>query len=267
MPEPVAVSGGIALPPAAAPPPGAPVEIGVRGLAGRTGRAAEPFQGRVEPSVGEGDLVVESDGLSAHSTTRAPRWLVAIYAILPVFALSYVVIYTTGPRCGQGGALRVSEKDGRVVRCDGTALGPQTTPNVSRGQVVYQSIANCAQCHLANGAGQDAGGVGRPLYDKGTLLEDFPDLASQVEFVKGGSAKFPIYGAKNRKAQGVMPSFGTQLSDFDLVSAVMYERQKLHGGLAEEDPSEALPPPFGTAVPGGEATTTETVTATATAAP
>jgi cytochrome c5 len=156
----------------------------------------------------------------------------------------YLLQYNTGPHCGQAGQVLVSPKDGGAQSCDGRALGGPIVPNSKAGAVVYN--ANCASCHLANGAGQDQGGVGRPLWTQGssTLTDDFPDLRNQVTFVQGGSAKNPIYGAKGRKAGSVaMPAFGTQLSDFDLVSAVAYERQVLHG-VSPDDPSETLPEPY-----------------------
>jgi mono/diheme cytochrome c family protein len=256
-------AGAIALPPAAPPSPGAPLEIGVRGLAARLGNANEPI--RPEPMrKEEGDLVVESAGISAYSAIRSPRWLVALYALIPLFALGYMIQYNVGPKCGQAGTVQVSPKDGGLVDCDGHKLGGPRRPNVRDGGRVYRE--NCAQCHGDRGQG----GVGRKLDTEadGTLLQDFPLLVDQVTFVKGGTRKFRVYGAQQRKAGPIeMPAWQGKLSEFDLESAVVYERETLHK-VSEDDPAEALPlAPGATATAGPGAPGAAGPGATATAGP
>ena len=240
---PALASTAASLPPPAPPPPGTALEVGVRGLAARSGVAVEPARARALVVPSEGDVVVESAGLSEYSGTRPPRWLVALYTLLPLFALVYILQYATGPKCGQAGALQVSDKDGGLLTCEGDKLGVKPKPNPRVGAAIFG--ANCASCHLASGAGSDQGGTGRPLYAQGTLFEDFPDLRSHVQFVKGGTAVNPVYGAKHRQAGPVtMPAFEGKLSPFDLASAVTYERWVLHGGVDSETPTEVLPEEF-----------------------
>ncbi len=95
--------------------------------------------------------------------------------------------------------------------------------------------ANCASCHGANGAGTDAGLVGRPLYN-GEADKTFPDPIEQFAFVRHGSCGTGVsYGNPQRDGgqhvgKGGMPAFapGT-LSDADLLAVINYERHVLAG--------------------------------------
>lgn len=253
VPEPAAV-GAVALPPPAPPPPGSALEVGVRGLAARTGKPGDPIRIFARPVPEEGDLVVEAAGLREFSTTGAPRWLNGLYIVLPVLALIYILQYNVGPKCGQAGVVGISPKDGTLIDCEGGPLGGLPGPNLREGARIYSAV--CAQCHGVQGQGL----TGRKLNDDpdGTLLADFPTLAAQVEFVKGGSVQFPVYGAQNRKAIAVMPARGNQpLTDQEVTSAVMYERTTVHK-IPADSPSEALP-----GAPGATATATPGSTGTA----
>lgn len=98
------------------------------------------------------------------------------------------------------------------------------------GQNLYE--ANCASCHLGNGAGKDGGGVGRALWNKETE-RTFPKPIDQVAFVKHGScATGTPYGDPKREggqhvAQGGMPKFEGVLSDQEILYVVQYERANL----------------------------------------
>ena len=101
------------------------------------------------------------------------------------------------------------------------------------GQTLY-STNNCVTCHLANGAGKEGGGVGRPLYNGNAELT-FPDPLEQVAFVKHGScATGTPYGNPTRaggqhQAIGNMPSFDGVLTDEQILYVVAYERSVLSG--------------------------------------
>lgn len=96
-------------------------------------------------------------------------------------------------------------------------------------------VANCAACHGANGAGSDAGLVGRPLYN-GEVDKSFPDPVEQFAYVRHGSCGTGVsYGNPEREGgqhvgKGGMPAFapGT-LSDAELLAVINYERHVLGG--------------------------------------
>jgi mono/diheme cytochrome c family protein len=91
--------------------------------------------------------------------------------------------------------------------------------------------AQCASCHLANGAGQDAGGVGRALW-KGEAELTFPKLEEQIAFVRHGSCQKGVpYGNPDRpggehKALSGMPAF-PDLTDEQIWAIITYERTVL----------------------------------------
>ncbi len=109
------------------------------------------------------------------------------------------------------------------------------------GKRLYET--NCASCHGADGAGSDAGLVGRPLY-KGEVDKTFPDPLAQFAFVRHGSCATGVsYGNAKREGgqhvgKGGMPLFtsGT-LSDAELLAVINYERHVLAG---EEYPVNPL---------------------------
>lgn len=115
----------------------------------------------------------------------------------------------------------------------GTFITPKSNveTEAARGARLYS--ANCSTCHLANGAGKDAGGVGRPLW-KGNAEKTFPQLEQQLAFVRHGSCGVGVkYGNPAREggqhaALGGMPAFpDTALTEDDLVAIVKYERTVL----------------------------------------
>lgn len=130
------------------------------------------------------------------------------------------------------------------------------------GQELYTS-ANCATCHLANGAGKEAGGVGRPLYNGNAELT-FPDPLAQVAFVKHGSCPVGApYGNPKRpggqhQALGNMPAFAGVLTDEQILYVVSYERSALSGKDFPTDlyaKAGASPDPARVLAPGAPATT------------
>ena len=130
------------------------------------------------------------------------------------------------------------------------------------GAALYTS-ANCATCHLPNGAGKEAGGVGRPLYNGNAELT-FPDPLEQVAFVKHGSCPVGTpYGDPKRaggqhQSQGNMPAFDGVLTDEQILYVVAYERSVLSG---KDFPTDIFakvgeqPDPARVLAPGAPATT------------
>ena len=104
-----------------------------------------------------------------------------------------------------------------------------------QGAAIY--AANCISCHLSNGAGWDAGGIGRALYN-GQVEKTFPNPLDQLAFVKHGSctAGNPYGNAKREGGQhvaqqkGLMPAFNGVLTDQQILYVVQYERSILRDG-------------------------------------
>jgi mono/diheme cytochrome c family protein len=138
------------------------------------------------------------------SRSRVPTWVVPVLAVLPVWGFLYLGAF--GNR-------------GKTQVVDPLVLGSQ----------VYRS-AGCSGCHGASGEG----GVGPALQNGGAKLT-FPNEEDQLSWVRTGSGPFTgkPYGDPNRPggqrgpAKGVMPGFGSTLSDAQIRAVVKYEREKL----------------------------------------
>lgn len=101
------------------------------------------------------------------------------------------------------------------------------------GGEVYGS---CASCHGAAGGG----GVGYP-FAGGEVLKTFPHIEDQIRYVYYGTegynaADIEIYGNPDREGgphvtgnRGVMPAFGGQLTQYEIVAVVCHERYSLGG--------------------------------------
>jgi mono/diheme cytochrome c family protein len=171
------------------------------------------------------ELADAGGGIKEVVTSKAPGWLVAVFVLVPLISLIYMTQFSQGTQCGQAGTMQIGS-DGQLQTCDGKPLPSPGTAAAKRqapdGKAIFAQ--RCAACHGANGEG----GVGPPL-NKGsgtTLLEDFPDAASQIEFVTKGSQAFPDgWGAKKRKpSANAMPAFGNTLSQEEIEAVVKYER-------------------------------------------
>jgi mono/diheme cytochrome c family protein len=151
---------------------------------------------------------------AAETRKKIPFWAVPVLILLPVWAWLYAATIDSEPAAAQG------------------PLG--------EGEEVY--AANCASCHLASGAGDAEGGVGRALND-GEVLLTFPDFESQVEYILQGSGPTgEPYGDPDRPggphiARGGMPGFEGVLSEEEIFAVVCYERVTIGG---EEAPPECL---------------------------
>ena len=137
-------------------------------------------------------------------SSRVPTWVVPVLAVLPVWGFLYLGAFG-------------NRSTAQVV--DPLVLGSQ----------VYRS-AGCSGCHGASGEG----GVGPALQNGGAKLT-FPNEDDQLSWVRTGSGPFTgkPYGDANRAggqrgpAKGIMPAFGSTLSDAQIRAVVKYEREKL----------------------------------------
>mgnify|MGYP001002312646 CR=1 FL=1 len=90
--------------------------------------------------------------------------------------------------------------------------------------------ANCARCHT-NGYSygepkENGGGFYGPRLSEASLTRQFPDKASQIEYVKNGVEDGKAYGTGgvNHWSGGGMPYFANILTDKQIEQIVDYER-------------------------------------------
>jgi len=195
----------------AAAPAAAPAAVEVEVIA--EGEEAAPLA--PEP-VRELELVTPSGAL--------PRWLASLFIVVPVFAIAYAAFLPNGPNCGDAGKLAVDPVTGVAVNCDGSAFGEEEVDFFAIGSEVFGF--RCAVCHGSNG-----GGIANfPSFLEGALVETFPEGSCDihVQWVTLGTTGWPdpTYGANQQPVggRGTMPTFGTQLTDQELRSVVLYER-------------------------------------------
>jgi hypothetical protein len=200
----------------AAEPSGPVVEV-----VGDAGEAAEPAPAAEVPEEEPEKEVVVAGGI--------PNWLVALFVIIPAFAITYALFLPNGPNCGDAGKLAVDPVTGEAVNCDGSEYGLDSIDFFALGESTY---ASCAACHGAGGAG----GGNFPPFTGGALLSVFPtgQCEAQVEWVRLGTAAWPdpTYGATNKPVGGsgaLMPGFGTTLTETELRAVVLYERVAFGG--------------------------------------
>src|SRR3972149_3846863 len=146
-----------ARPPAArapAAPPGPAVEV-----IGEVSEPVEPPPPQATPAKKERIVPVGA----------LPRWLAALFLVIPAFAIAYLTFLPNGPNCGDAGRLGVDQVTGEVANCDGSALGSTGGGPYTVGQTVYQTVG-CAACHGAGGAG----GGNFPALTGDALLTTFP---------------------------------------------------------------------------------------------
>lgn len=144
---------------------------------------------------------------AAKRRKKIPFWAMATLSLMPLWAFMYVRSITESPE---------------------ELSGP-----LGVGAEVY---GNCASCHGAAGDG----GVGYP-FSGGAVEDTFPLIEDQVRYVYYGTEGFnaagiEIYGNPDRPggphitgARGVMPAFGGQLTQAEIVGVVCHERYTLGG--------------------------------------
>ncbi len=159
-----------------------------------------------------------------------PTWLAAAFVIIPLLAVTYILVSPNGPDCGTAGQLKVDPVTGLAVNCDGSEFGGSSVDFFSQGAGIY---AQCAACHGANGGG----GVG-PAFTGGAVLATFPACTDHVVWVTLGTANFPdpTYGATNKPVGGggLMPGYEGALTEEQIASVSLYERVTFGGQPLEE---------------------------------
>ncbi len=183
----------------------------------------------IAPDDAAGDGTDERD---APTRGGYPKWLAAVFLLIPILAVTYILVAPNGPDCGSGGRLRVDPATGEAVNCDGGSYGETAVDNFAAGGAIY---AQCAACHSANGSG----GVG-PAFAGGAVLATFPSGAcnDHIEWVTIGTAGWPqpTYGAGDKPVGGVglMPGFGSFLSEEQVAQVALYERVQFGGQPLDE---------------------------------
>ncbi|HUS41228.1 MAG TPA: hypothetical protein VMY16_01045 [Ilumatobacteraceae bacterium] len=144
---------------------------------------------------------------AAKQRRKIPFWAMATLSLMPIWAFMYVRAVTEPPVVVEG------------------PLGV--------GTEIYSS---CASCHGAEGGG----GVGYP-FSGGEVLKTFPHIEDQIRYVYYGTegynaASVDVYGNPDREGgphvtgqRGIMPQFGTQLTQYEIVAVVCHERYTLGG--------------------------------------
>ncbi len=138
---------------------------------------------------------------------KIPFWAMATLSLMPVWAFMYIRAVTEPPEVVEG------------------PLGV--------GTELYSS---CASCHGAAGGG----GVGY-AFEGGAVLETFPHIEDQIRYVYYGTEGYnasgvDVYGNPDREGGphvtgglGVMPAFGNQLTQYEIIGVVCHERYALGG--------------------------------------
>jgi len=165
-----------------------------------------------------------------------PRWLAALFVLVPVFAIGYALFLPNGPNCGDAASLAIDPVTGLAVNCDGSEFGAEFLDLFSLGAEIYDS-AGCTACHGPNG-----GGIATfPAFTGGALLATFPQdsCSAQVEWIGLGTTGWPdsTYGANEKPVGGsgaVMPGFASSLSSQEMAAVALYERVAF-GGQELED--------------------------------
>jgi mono/diheme cytochrome c family protein len=112
-------------------------------------------------------------------------------------------------------ALVAACSSGSVSSGGGSVSGPAPRGAARHDPVLVEGrhlfAQNCARCHGDSGQG----GVG-PSLQHGKLQRDFPNVDTQVAFVKHG--------------KGIMPAWNGLLSSGQITAVVRYEREVLSAG-------------------------------------
>ena len=190
----------------------------------------------------EWDVVttVPSVGLKERTNAVVPGWLMAFFVVIPILAVGYITTGSSGPECGEAGQLAVNFRN-ELVNCDLSAYegaggpgGGGATNFVALGGEVY--AANCASCHMANGAGGAAG----PQLSGGAVVSTFSACSDHQTWVALGTAGWSAeigatYGDTNKPTGGFgnMPGFGS-LTEEQIATVALYERVVFGGANADD---------------------------------
>ena len=216
--------------PAAAEAPSEPVAVEPAAEAASEEPAPSPEVAAAPESASEIEEPVEEERAPEGVLAGFPAWLAAALVVIPLVALTYVLIAPNGPGCGSSGQLAIDPETGLAENCDGTEYGVETVSFYSIGEELYTS-SGCAGCH-----GPAGGGGTGPAMTGGAVLVTFPadSCTDHVDWVALGTADWPdaTYGANNTAlgASGAaMPGFEDSLTPEEIVSVVIFERVEFGG--------------------------------------
>ncbi|MCQ3803558.1 MAG: hypothetical protein OXC98_11050 [bacterium] len=176
--------------------------------------------------------------LKERTSSTLPRWLAALFLVIPAIGLLYLAGNSARAGCLEGGVeLAVNPIDSTVVNCDGSEFTGRAEDTAGVflvvGEVVFET---CAGCHGANGEG----GVGPAMGPILSVFSSCPDHIEWVTLATGGfqDAGIDTYGdlAKPVGAGGFMPGFETSNTAEEIASVVAFERIRFGGA----DPDETL---------------------------
>ncbi len=218
------------------------VEPAVGGAPGVVSRSPAPATVTAAEAAALPEVVtVPTAGIRERTNFAVPRWLAAVFLIIPAFALFALGGSATGS-CGDATELKADVITGDIVNCDGSAFTGSGTGGgganfLADGEALYNAApGNCAGCHGPTGGG----GVGPALTG---VLTTFGSCADHEEWVTLGTNGFreagrSSYGDSGKPVGGggVMPTFGTTLSADQIASVVAFERVRFGGA----DPNQTL---------------------------
>ncbi len=176
--------------------------------------------------------------LKERTSSILPRWLAALFLVVPVIGLLYLAGNSARAGCVEGGVeLAVNPIDSTVVNCDGSEFTGRAEDTAGAflvvGEVVFET---CAGCHGANGEG----GVGPAMATVLSVFSSCPDHIEWVALATGGfqDAGIDTYGdlAKPVGGGGFMPGFATSNTAEEIAAVVAFERIRFGGA----DPDETL---------------------------
>ena len=222
-------------PPAQAEPVPQPVVASAPTPPAATTRA--PVPDRVTP--GEASrlpevITVPTAGIRERTDFVIPKWLTAVFLIVPLFALFALGGSATG-ECGEATELQRDVVSGEIVNCDGSAftgqqIGGGGTDFVALGEEIYAGSAvtgvNCAGCHGPSGQG-----VGNFPALTG-VMTTFGSCTDHIAWIELGSSNWPdaTYGDTNKQVGGGMPGFASSLSEEQIAAVTAFERVRFGGG-------------------------------------
>jgi len=185
---------------------------------------------QVDSAAAEAPVDVLESEAAAAAAGALPRWMAALFVVIPAFALAYALFLPNGPNCGDAASLAVDPVTGLAVNCDGSEFGSELVDLFTLGSETYAG-AGCVACH-----GPTGGGVATfPAFTGGGLLATFPEgsCSDQLEWISLATAGWPeaTYGATAKPVggSGAMPGFAAALSAQEIAAVAIYERVSFGG--------------------------------------
>ena len=116
-----------------------------------------------------------------------------------------------------------------LVACTQGGSGNELAPDLEVGRETF--IARCAACHGGNGQGASA----PALHD---VASTFARCEGQIEWIALGSERYraeigPAFGDAGKEITGVMPEFGSSLTEIEIAQVAAFERHQFGGVSAE----------------------------------